>query len=388
MSIEVTEELILTETKPISDARVKELTNFLYEFWEQYNKNVRELVLDVREKFDSLHSGYGEIVPVVPFDLASQRDAVNAVLFASGKATTLDYELEAALRIKEDLGFNPVKYVAVVSNANDKSDGSVRVREVAEKYRESLGVKYVCLDFKEWYKKMGFPKTKGPIPDTNFITENEIPDSERARRFDIRQQFESALMGELERIVRINPHQPALRLRGYNFPFIGYEATDTHPADLRDYNPETGKPRYPGWQSKATEGMIKDGYTTFHGSLIYVNPITDPSLWQDLDAGELLYAGGGYELPEKRTAKQIQTAMKLTEDRIMCYFEAMGGTLLMGRTVRPGNVHYFTSPNGRDGVLFEVQQRLVVVGDRIMSGCDAFELGNYYQLKEMFHDCN
>lgn len=289
------------------------------------------------------------------------QDAEIAV-WGSGSFSTGEFEIAEAMRAKKELGFLPNQYVIIISNKRDSN-----AKKVADKFDLPLAL----IDFEEWYRANYNKNSKSPIKETGlfFPPGSELPtQNEIEHRFKIRKEFEAALLDSINDLLGIFPNSHSLR--GYSFPImheIG-QIDDTHPADL-SYVDEKGIPLYPGWQSGAVELMVKDGHKIFRGSLINVYPMTKLEQVTSVDTGELLMLGGGFIPEQQMTAKEIQNAMKITEDYIFCATKAWGLFPVLWGLSEHNMPEYY---RGLLGDRISVDRRLTSVHGNIMSGESAF----------------
>lgn len=301
-----------------------------------------------------------------------RRDEVlSCAIFGSGSFSTGRKELELAQEMEKLLGWSPVEYRWVVTNRK-KSNARAVCDDLAH-----LGLKYVELDFGDWYRRNYDPDARSPVRDTRFFY---APGSERPareiveRNFNIRREFDRALNLA---IMESGGFPTSISLRGYNFPVFatllppGEEVLidDTHPADMSWVDPRTGVQLYPGWQSGATARMKEDGHSLYRGSLIAVDLLDSFADAQKVDTGILYSLSPGIRPPKVWSPQGIQSSMKVTEDY---FFNALKATglfpYLWGISEGPVPVEYRRPGGGGVGL----KQRCLVVGNQLRSGRDAF----------------
>ena len=296
-------------------------------------------------------------------------------VWGSGSLSTGRQELYEAARLEQKLGWSPVDYVGVVTNASITDAPGVIARCKARKVAEEFGKPVVAKDFLAWYREAIDSRSENPVRETRFFyppgSSDVPPEAELRRRFGLRQRFErEALVPEMKEVFGELPFSASLR--GYSFPVMTPHAAmqfdDTHPSDL-SYVDAAGHALYPGWQEGATAGMIRDGIPEYRSSLITVNPATTFELAQSVDSGELLALGAGMARQDAPAeAKKVQEHLKQVDDYVLCALKATGLLRLWSFSIKPMPVRYRTLGGGS----VEVMQRAVLVGDRLHSGVDAF----------------
>lgn len=256
---------------------------------------------------------------------------VKCAVWGSGTFLTGAYELQQWREAKKTLGFSPVDYVAIVSN-NAKSNAA----SVADQFRLPL----VQIDFTEWYRANIDRHSEKPTSETGlfFPPGTELPEN-ISERFRIRKEFEQVLA---EKLARICPDVDSQSLRGYNFPIINIagQIDDTHPADLSVL--ADGKPKYPGWQDRATQMMLDDKLPRLRSSLIAVEPLKVVDNLRAVDTGTLLALSNGL-VYEGNDGKEAQGIMKATEDAQLTALKAWGlFPIAWIRTLHHADVTYNT----------------------------------------------
>lgn len=292
----------------------------------------------------------------------TEGDNVKCIIMGSGSFSTGGDELRQAEELRLRIGFNPVEYVAVVTNRS-KSNAA----KIAEQFEKPL----ICLDFEQWYRENVDRNSQNPIRETRFLYfpgDDDRPSIEEVeRRLSIRSEYGAELMKVIEEKIGFKPD--TISLRGYNFPItFPMSADDTHPADLSYVQPDTGKPLYPGWQSRGTAKMVEDGHRIFRSSLVRAPPVSSFEDIGRVDAGELLSLTPGLQPPNTRDARAIQEAMKRSEDSFLVTLKATGLLdHLWGIGEKSIGIRY-RSLTGE----VEVRCRPIIVVTKVMSGKDVF----------------
>jgi hypothetical protein len=374
----------MLNVKVISNERVKTVKGLAKTIWSNYSPY--ELQQELQSLWKELSRKIG--VEFVPLYKLKKGEVLSCAIFGSGSFSTGRKELEIAKEIKEELGWAPVDYKFIVTNRSKSN-----ARAVFEEFKE-LGLTYVEVDFSNWYRENYDRNSKSPIKDTRFFYppgEEAPPNEVIERNFNIRREFDKAMN---RAIVKIGNFPTSLSLRGYNFPLFttfktlvpaGHQVVidDTHPADMSYVDPKTKLQLYPGWKSGATGKMKSDGCSLYRGSLIAIDLLDTFADAQKVDTGILYALAPGIKPPSKWSAKAIQTNMKQTEDY---FFNALKATglfpYLWGISVHPEKVQY----QAIDGNIVGLNQRLLVVGDQIRAGRDAFgqTLGDLKFIEKLF----
>jgi len=321
-----------------------------------------DLVAEVEGLWDSMSDDLGfEIEPLCRLP-DTGGDGIKCVIMGSGSFSTGGDELRRAEEMRLRIGFSPVEYVAVATNRSSSN---------APKIAERFGKPLICLDFERWYRDNVDRNSQNPIRETRFLYfpgDDDRPSVEEVeRRLSIRSEYGSELMKAIEEEIGLRPD--TISLRGYNFPItFPISADDTHPADLSYVHTDTGRPLYPGWQTRGTAKMAEDGHGVFRSSLVRAPPVNSLEDIERVDAGELLSLTPGLEPSNTRDAKVIQEAMKRSEDGFLVTLKATGLlNYLWGIGEKPIGLRY-RSLTGE----VEVKCRPVIVGAKVMSGKDAF----------------
>jgi hypothetical protein len=355
----------------VSNQRLEAVRSAAITYWRRSGSSTARL----DELRDQAASRYD-----VKFEPLMGHDVPTCAVWGSGSFSTGYIELCEAKLLKEKLGWSPVNYVGVVSN-NDNQE-KCKARKVAGEFN----LKVAAVDFPTWYRENIDKKSKSPTAETQFFyppgSEDVPAEAVLRRRFEIRQKFErDALAPEMKE--KLGELPLSASLRGYNFPNMTQAARqvdDTHPADL-SYVDSNGHALYPGWQAGATAGMIRDGIPVYRSSLIAVQPATTFELAQSVDSGELLALAPGIRIKQEDVpaeAKDVQNALKQTDDYVLCALKATGLLRLWSLSKEPITVEYRTL----DERSVKVKQRAVLVGGRLYCGRDAFgqNLGDFAEL--------
>ncbi|MHA1716165.1 MAG: hypothetical protein ACTSXP_11025 [Promethearchaeota archaeon] len=334
----------------------------------------RDLQQKCQEKWDRLSSSLGvHIEPLIPVEEGA--DATN-LIFGSGSFSTGRFQVEQFKKVSIYTDRPPVVLQAIVANR------SVEHGCNGARISDEFGVPLVELDFIDWYHENVDEKEENPIRATRYWFSTNDPNSpaqaEIENRFKIRQELFHVELGKKISEV-INEPTSIVSARGYNFQFCSgtfrYQevlphVNDTHPADLTYVDPGTGERLYPGWQSGAVRLMMNDGHEEFRGSLIEVNFMDDIKQIYELDEGGLLAIGRGIRAKDfgLSTAKEIQEAMKIIDDRVFCTIEPTGLILCWGKTKEPVKIAY----QDLEGNEVIVERMAIVVGGEIRGGINAW----------------
>lgn len=303
--------------------------------WKFYSAS--EVLSKLKEIWDRKYQ------PLLPID---DREKLYAVVLGSGSFSTGREAIRANRELQKKTDNKvPIEYAAVVTN--NKNSGA---RKVSEEFK----VTYIELDFQEWKRENGY---EGSTKLFGFPPGKEPDKQELERRLGIRKLYEKELLEKIEDEIGCLPD--TVDLRGFNSVLVerGWRNVDnTHPANLTVREPN-GAPRYAGWQEEAYKKMEKDGKKRFPASLIRVEPITQVSDLNKVDAGELLAISYG-NLGEYTKR----------EDHFVILLKASGLLGLWGISEKPKYIEYID----KDGYPVYVLQKEIVVVDKIKSGKEAF----------------
>lgn len=372
------------EIQKESNNRIQKLHGFANQLW----KNRKWLPIDCQNKcleaWDDLQIDLEcKISPLVP---VKEENLVTNLIFGSGSFTTGEFQAKQYNRVKQYAFKPPVILQGIVSNKSN-THGS-NAFNVCKKYKVPL----IELDFIDWFRENIDKGETNPIRASRYwFNKNDPtrPDTkEIAKRFKIRQNQFHKELGEILSKKISNPTSIA-SARGYNFQISSnifrktslLHVNDTHPADLTFINPETKQKLYAGWQSGAVQMMVNDLHENFRSSLIEIEFMDTIDQIDELDEGVLLSLGKGVSIEPHSsiTAKEIQTAMKIMDDNFFCTLEPTGLILLWGITDKKFPVVY----HGLDGNEITVNQKLVIVGDKIRSGVNAWGENLEKDMKEI-----
>ena len=340
--------------------RVEALMAVAKGIWSRHSP--LDLVAKVEGLWDSVSDDLGFKVEPMCNLPSTEGDNIKCVIMGSGSFSTGVDELQRAEELRPRIGFNPIEYVAVVTNRS-KSNAT----KIAEQFDKPL----ICLDFEQWYRENVDLNSQNPIRETRFLyfqgDGDRLSIEEIRRRLRIRSEYGAELMKTVEEKIGFKPD--TISLRGYSFPItVPISADDTHPADLSYVQPNTGRSLYPGWQAKGTAKMVADGHRIFRSSLIRAPPVNSIEDIEHVDAGELLSLTPGLQPTNEQDAKEIQEAMKRSEDSFLTTLKATGLlNYLWGIGVKPIRIRYRSLTGEVD-----VKGRPVIVGASVMSGKDAF----------------
>jgi hypothetical protein len=314
-----------------------------------------------------------KIEPLVP---VSPDCPVSNLIFGSGGFSTGGFQASQFRVVAEYAANPPAVLQGIVTNKS--LDHGSNAAAVAEEY----GVPLVELDFMDWYHEHIDAGEQNPVATSRYwYLKNDParpPPDEMAWRFDLRQQRFHGELGQRIEEICSGPTN-SVSARGYNFQFCSSlfhsqartpRVNDTHPADLTYVNPETGAKLYPGWQAGAIQSMMGDAHDIFRGSLIDVALMDRVEQVDELDEGALLAIGAGVRAGSQEgfTAEEIQSAMKIVDDRVFCTFEPTGLITCWGITDRSVPVTY----QDVVGTPVTVNQRGIVVGNAVRSGINAW----------------
>lgn len=367
--------------RAISDKRLNAVIDLAKQIWKQYSP------YELQQKMVSLWQDITRETGIkfIPLYKLQKDEIISCAVFGSGSFSTGKKELEIARELKNYLGWLPVNYTLIVTNRRKSN-----ARAVFEEFTD-LGMQYVELDFAAWYRKNYDPNSQSTIKDTRFFYP---PGTERPsekvikRNFTIRKEFDKTLHDE---IVKHCEFPTSISLRGYNFPVFtslipkGRKilVDDTHPADMSYLDSKTKHQLYAGWQSGATGLMKKDGHTLYRTSLIAIDLLDTYADSQKVDTGVLYLLSPGTSPSHSWSPKAIQITMKETEDYFLNALKATGlFPYLWGISEEPEEVTY----NALKGKTVNIKQRMLVVGDQVRSGKEAWgqTLADIEHIKKLF----
>ena len=376
---------LMEKSREESAERVQQVHRLAKRIWGERLRTAAELQNRCLDAWDRLSSDLDtKIVPLIP--VPEDRPVTN-LIFGSGSFTTGDFQASQYEYVKGYAPKPPVLLNGIVTNRS--AAHQCNARKVSEKHSIPLAE----LDFVDWYHEFIDEKEPNPIRATQYWFHKNDPRrppmSELKRRFKIRQEQYHRALGEKIAALSSYPTDMA-SARGYSFQFcrdifehqrFAPHVNDTHPADLTYVNPATKEKLYPGWQSGPVQLMLNDHHKTFRGSLIEVNYMDTVSQIDELDEGALLAIGAGVtpDPPRSLSAKEIQEVIKIMDDYLFCTLEPTGLLLTWGVTEGALPIVY------RDlkGNEVEVKQHLVIVGNSVHSGINAWGKDLKKNLKEL-----
>lgn len=354
--------------------RVEAVHRLARRIWKERGWTAEELQKRCLEAWDDIGSDLGtRIKPLAP---VHEDRPITDLIFGSGKFSTGEFQVAQFRAVSEYTPSPPVSLQGLVANRSEAH--GCNAAKVSRRYSVPL----IELDFADWYRETIDANESKPIHATRYWFSKDAPDrppkSELARRFSIRQERFHSDLGEKIASITSVPTDIA-SARGYSFQLCSSlfrhqkerpHMNDTHPADLTYVDPGTKEKLYPGWQASPIQRMMEDGHGTFRGSLIEVEYMDRVDQIDELDEGALLAMGGGVSptLGVPMSAEEVQDALKLVDDYFFCTLEPTGLILAWGVSEKPMQVTY----QDLRGNPVEVKQRLVVVGDKIRSGINAW----------------
>ncbi|MCK4353080.1 hypothetical protein KAW65_06720 [candidate division WOR-3 bacterium] len=356
------------KVKAISDERVKAIKSLARLIWRNYSP------YELQQKLKFEWNKTSKKTKFIPLYTLKKNEVLSCAIFGSGSFLTGRKELEYAREIKNDLGWSPIEYKLVVTNKTASN-----ARTIFREFKD-FGLNYVELDFKSWYRKKYNKRSKSPIKETRFFYPPGSPsadglpqEKEIEKNFNIRKEFDRSLN---KAIMKYGSFPSSISLRGYNFPVFKtlipsmYKVIvdDTHPADMSYLDKKTKLQLYAGWQSHATQKMKDDNHSLYRSSLIAVDLLDSFTDSQKVDTGILYSLSPGISPPKKWSSLAIQINMKQTEDYFFNVLKATGlFPYLWGISESLEEVEYRTL-----GRATKIKQRLLIVGNQIKSGKDAW----------------
>lgn len=375
----------MEKIKETSEKRIHKLHHLSKKIWKYKNWKPIDIQNKCSDAWNEMKQDLGcNIIPLIP---VSEERPTTDLIFGSGSFSTGEYQIKQYQRVKEYATNVPVILQGIVSNKSDKHN--CNVEKISKKYKIPL----MELDFIDWYNENIDKKEPNPIRASRYWYSKDDLNRPKvdviSRRFNIRQnQFHKAL-GEKIASINNNPTD-IVSARGYNFQFCSNifhrqnfkpHINDTHPADLTYVNPLTKECLYPGWQSDAVQLMMKDHHTHFRASLIEVEYMDNENQIDQLDAGKLLSMNEGVHVNASLglNASEIQNALKVMDDYFYCTLAPTGLLLFWGITDKKFLVSY----QDLKGNEINVNQQLVIVGNKIHSGINAWGINIDKDLQEL-----
>ncbi len=365
---------LLSNIEEESTQRIKKIHRLAKKIWVQRRYEPMDIRNKCLDRWDLLADEIdSEIVPLIS---CYDNHISSNLIFGSGSFSTGEFQIQQYNIVKSYTDTPPMALNGIVTNKS--GDHNSNGTKIAQKYN----IPYVELDFIDWYHEFIDANEPNPIRATRYwYPENDDNNpnlSQISRNFKIRQDQFHAHLGEV--IEATMPHSTdSVSARGYNFQFCSQifshqqnhlpHINDTHPADLRYINEQSHEKLYAGWQSGAIQLMLNDNIPPpYRGSLIEVSNMDKITQIHQLDEGALLALGPGVNptsnLVGELSARQIQNAMKISDDYLFCSLEPTGLIYLWGITKKAIPVKYLTQ-NGKE---LEIMQRAVVIGDKVYNG--------------------
>jgi folate-dependent phosphoribosylglycinamide formyltransferase PurN len=328
--------------------QIQKLEEIGFRIWEkhtpfQVQERLRAIWDDVADNA-GLNSGFEPLYPIIDKDFK-----LSCSILGSGGFSTGREELVKAKVLKARLGWAPIQYSAIITN---------RDRSNAKAVAEEFGIPALSIDYTNWRSEN---QITGSTKLFGFAPGSEPEKDELEQRIRIKKSFDKELHDAI--LENLGEMPGSISLRGYDFILTDQlfstntEVDNTHPASLIIKEPN-GEPAYAGWQESAYNKMKEDGITSFPTSLIRVGYIGNYDDLIEVDAGELLAISPGN--PGQYDKIEDHFLLTLKAVGLLPYF--------WGLSKDDEEVEYLT----KDGDAVIVRQRLVIVGDRIMSGRQVF----------------
>jgi hypothetical protein len=358
-----------------SSRNIEKLHKLSKKVWQIKNYSPYELQNKCIGKWDELKNDIGsEIHPLIK--VYEDRPVTN-LIFGSGGFSTGNFQAAQYQKVKDYLDKSPIILQGIVTNKSERNGCN------GKKIALKNNLPYISLDFADWYHEFIDKEQTNPIRATRYWFQPNDPNKpsikEIAYRFDIRQnQFHKALGQEIEN--KLNYPTDIVSARGYNFQFCSNlffhqketlpVINDTHPSDLTYIDPSTKERLYPGWQSQAVQLMLDDNIKQIRGSLIGIDYMDTTEQIYELDEGPLLAIGQGIDVYDNlgRNPRSIQELVKIMDDFFFCTLEPTGIILTWGISEKKMSITYQTI-SGEPKI---VKQHAIIVGDKVLSGIDAF----------------
>jgi hypothetical protein len=341
--------------------QIQKIQELAFRIWRKFTPyQLQEQLLALWDDIASQRGMNKGFTPLYP--LKDPDSILTSGILGSGGFTTGREELVKATALKNRLGWAPIKYLAVITN---------RERSLGKSVADEFGLPFIGLDYTTWRNEQ---KISGSTKLFGFGPGEKPAKEVLEDRLKTKKSFDKALhdtifekLGEIPR---------SISLRGYDFILTDQlfskltEVDNTHPANLV-IRLSNGEPAYAGWQESAYNKMREEGITTFPTSLIRVGYI---STYEDLvkvDAGELLAMSPGNPGQYDKIEDHYLLTLKATG--LLPFF--------WGLSKERADINYLT----RSGDVVKVNQRIVIVGDKIMSGRKVF--GQKESHLEIFSRC-
>jgi hypothetical protein len=328
--------------------QINRIEEVAVKIWKRFRPyQVQEQLLSIWDSVAEESGITNGFEPLYP--LKDDGDLVSAGILGSGGFSTGREELVKWRALNRRLGWSPVEYTAIITN-RDRSNA----KEIAQEF----SLPALVLDYTKWRKDKDisgstklFGFTPGEEPGMEVLEE----------RLKIKKSFDSELHNAM--IENLGEIPRSISLRGYDFILTDKlfscdtEVDNTHPANLiiRETN---GEPSYAGWQESAYNKMREDGFTSFTTTLIRVGYIGGCRDLVEVDAGEMLAISPGNQGKYDKIEDHFLLTLKATG--LLPYF--------WGLSKESDKIEYKTL----EGQTVLIEQKQVIVGNRIMSGQNVF----------------
>lgn len=372
--------------KEESEKNINRLHHLAKKIWQTKEIPPVEIQNKCIESWDKLKNEIGS--KINPLIKVHEDHSVTNLIFGSGSFSTGDFQAAQYKKVKSYLNKPPIILQGLVTNKSEEH--GCNGKKVALKYN----LPYISLDFTDWYHRFIDKNELNPTRATRYWYQpndsNKPPFKEIARRFDIRQQrYHKDLGQEIEK--KINYPTDIVSARGYNFQFCRNlflhqennlpHINDTHPTDLTFVDSTTKSRLYPGWQSGAVQLMLNDNLNHIRGCLIEIDYMDEIEQIENLDEGPILALGQGVDLSTNLdlSANKIQDAIKIIDDYFFCTLEPTGIILTWGISEKKLPVLY----QDISGKPITIKQHAIFVGNKLLSGINAFGCNLTKNLKEL-----
>ena len=331
-----------------TNEQIQKIHDLAFLVWQKYTPfQLQEQLLSL---WDDLADQMGMRKGFEPlYPLKDKDSRITCGILGSGGFSTGREELAKAAVLKNKLGWSPVEYNMVITNRNRSN-----AKQVAFEFDKQA----LILDYSIWRKEND---VTGSTKLFGFNPGEEPTKDVLEERIKIKKSFDKALHDAI--LEKFGNLPESISLRGYDFILTDQlfskttEVDNTHPATLI-IRTETGDPTYAGWQESAYNKMREDGITSFPTSLIRVGYISNYDNLIEVDAGELLAISPGNPGEYNKIEDHYLLTLKATG--LLPYF--------WGLSKDQENIEYIT----KSGDVITINQRKVIVGDKIMSGRAVF----------------
>lgn len=378
-------EKFIKRIRETSEGNINKLHQIAKVLWKTKKFTPIELQNKCIESWENIQSEIGS--KIIPLIKIHEDYPITNLIFGSGSFSTGEFQAAQYKRVKSYLENPPLLLQGIVTNKSEQN--GCNGKKVALEYN----VPYISLDYSDWYHEFIDKNESNPTRATRYWyhpDDDKPPFKEITRRFNIRQdQFHKDLGKEIANT--LDYPTDIISARGYNFQFCSNiflhqgnnlpHINDTHPADLTFIDPFTKSKLYPGWQSGAVQLMLNDNLKHIRGSLIEVDYMDEIEHIQKLDEGAVLAIGQGVEvnLNLDLDANKIQEAIKIIDDYFFCTLEPTGIFLLWGISEKKVPIIY----QDLNGKSVNIMEHAIFVGDRFLSGINAFGSNLDKNLKEL-----